>query len=167
MENKSNKGNLIALVVLLVAFSFSIGYLSAYVLNLDLGGFEKPFSTNSTQVEAPHDFVKENKILVYSDKVVIMLDHPTISEYAPTGSMRPLFDYGANGVRIKPTSVSDIHVGDIVTYQSGEDLIVHRVIEIGSDNEGAYFVTKGDNNSSADGKIRYPDIKYITVAIIY
>jgi hypothetical protein len=58
-------------------------------------------------------------------------------------------------------------VGDIVSYRKGESLIVHRVIEKGVDEEGIYFVVKGDNNSISDGKIRFEEIEYITVGVIW
>jgi hypothetical protein len=44
---------------------------------------------------------------------------------------------------------------------------VHRVIDKGIDEKGVYFVTKGDNNSVVDGKVRFKDIEYVTIAIIW
>ena len=41
------------------------------------------------------------------------------------------------------------------------------VIEKGIDEDGIYFITKGDNNSITDGKIRFEDIEYITVGVIW
>jgi signal peptidase I len=81
--------------------------------------------------------------------------------------MIPLFDKGANGIRIVPRNEEDIKVGDIITYESDNGLIVHRVIEIGHDDEGPYFVPKGDNNWFSDGKVRFEQIKYVTVAVVY
>lgn len=46
-------------------------------------------------------------------------------------------------------------VGDIVVYQSGKDLIVHRIIEI----NGSEIITKGDANESADIPISISAIK--------
>ena len=71
------------------------------------------------------------------------------------------------GIRIKPISVDDIKVGDIISYRSFENLIVHRVTAKGVDSKGIYFITKGDNSKFSDGKIRYEDIEYITIGILY
>ncbi len=47
-------------------------------------------------------------------------------------------------------------------------LIVHRIVEIGNDDEGRYYILKGDNNRFADpGKIRYPQIRYVLIAVVY
>ena len=93
-----------------------------------------------------------------------------MSSYAPTGSMLPIINHTANGIEIPVTSVDQIHVGDIIAFQlekNSNELIVHRVIEIGYDNEGWYCITKGDNNAVDDGKIREWQIKFKTIAIIY
>ncbi len=46
-------------------------------------------------------------------------------------------------------------------------LIIHRVVEIGEDEQGTYFITKGDNNFFSDGKVRFGQIKYVTIGVIY
>jgi signal peptidase I len=81
--------------------------------------------------------------------------------------MLPVFDTGANGIRIQPHSSDEIKLGDIVSYERNGELIVHRVIEIGTDSQGLYFITKGDNSAFSDGKIRFSEIKYITIGILY
>ena len=157
--------------ILKICIIFLIGFLSANLLSFYLVyGVENPFSNGfnfTPQNIAPKDIIKENQIEIYEDKVVINIRGASMSHYAPTGSMKPTFDENANGIRIVPTSEEDIQVGDIITYKSGEDLIVHRVIEIGKDTKGTYFIPKGDNNSINDGKIRFNDIKYLTVAMIW
>ena len=153
---------------------FLIGFLSANVAGLfliygseiptSLSNFSLSFNSNNS---APFDFVKENQIQVYDDKIVIDIKGASISSYAPTGSMLPVLDKGSNGIRIVPESEAEIHIGDIITFNQDNMLIVHRVIEIGSDSEGTYFITKGDNSPINDGKIRCKDIKYITIGIIW
>ena len=81
--------------------------------------------------------------------------------------MKPTLDEHSNGIRIVPKSENEIHIGDIITFEEDGDLIVHRVIDIGEDSNGKYFITKGDNNPVADGKIRFKDIKYITIGVIW
>ena len=152
---------------------FLFGFLSANVIGLYLiYGSEIPFSFNNFSLgiknnSAPFDFVKENQIQVFEDKIVINIDKASISRYAPTGSMLPVLDEGSNGIRIVPKSEAEIHIGDIITFKQDNMLIVHRVIEIGSDNEGKYFITKGDNSPINDGKIRFKDIEYITIGVIW
>lgn len=150
---------------------FLFGFLSANLLSYYIvNGLENPFSNNFSFIDknnAPEDFVKENQIQIYDDKVVINVKGASLSRYAATGSMKPILDENSNGIRIVPKSEDEINIGDIVTYQSGDSLIVHRVVEKGADSEGIYFIPKGDNNTVSDGKIRFKDIKYVTIAIIW
>jgi hypothetical protein len=84
--------------------------------------------------------------------------------------MDPVLDASANGIEIIPESEADIHVGDIVSYQSSsvEGTVIHRVVELGNDEEGWYAIMKGDNNQFADpGKVRFDQIKRVLVAVIY
>ncbi|MDD5192667.1 MAG: signal peptidase I [Candidatus Nanoarchaeia archaeon] len=156
-----------------VSIIFLLGFLSANIAGLFLiYGSEIPFSfTNfsfsSGNNSAPFDFVKENQIQIYDDKIIINVENASISRYAATGSMLPVLDEGSNGIRIVPKSEADIHIGDIITFKQDNMLIVHRVVNIGTDSEGTYFTTKGDNNSINDGKIRFKDIKFITIGIIW
>ena len=165
MEQKSS-GLIKALTISLVFF---IGFFTAYLISsLYNSNLEMPFSlSSSTSTPAPHDFVKESNILVYPDRIVIELDNASISSYASSGSMLPLFDKGANGIRIKPKSADEINVGDIVSYTRNNELIVHRIIEKGTDENGTYFIPKGDANKLADEKIRFSDIEYITIGVLY
>jgi len=81
--------------------------------------------------------------------------------------MKPLLDKGANGIRITPKNENEINVGDIVSYKFKDILVVHRVVEKGTDDKGIYFITQGDNNILSDGKIRFDDIEYVTIGIIW
>jgi signal peptidase I len=152
----------------LVLSIFSLGFISAYLVVLLENNVETPFSfSKSEQDITPSNVINEKDIKVYNDRVVIYIDGAKISRYAPTGSMRPTFDEYSNGIKITPESENDINVGDIITYRDGEDLIVHRVVEKGEDQEGTYFITKGDNNAIVDGKIRFSMIDSKTIAILY
>ena len=155
------------------SFVFLIGILLGTVLNFCLTyGMENPFLnglgvTNNMSSNGPFDFVKENQIEIYPDRIVIKVENASVSRYAPSGSMIPVLNDKSNGIRIKPKSESEIHIGDIITFERDGLLIVHRVIEKGSDEKGNYFITKGDNNGVSDGKVRFSDIKYITIGIIW
>jgi hypothetical protein len=156
--------------VLKICIIFLFGFLSANLISYYIvNGFETPFSTGfgTNENTAPQDFIKENQIQIYDDKVVINVKGASLSRYAATGSMKPTFDENANGIRIVPKSEDEINVGDIITYQLENSLIVHRVVEKGTDKEGVYFITRGDNNTINDSKIRFSDIKYETIAMVW
>jgi len=158
-------------IALFLILAFFIGFLSCYfILNLNDFKIEKPLNINgfaSNNPESPSDWIKREQITLYEDKIVIKLKNAGLSDYAPTGSMRPILDENATGIKIKPESEEQINIGDIVTFQSGEDLIVHRIIKKGKDENGTYFITKGDNNDFSDEKIRFSDIRYVTIGIIW
>ena len=152
---------------------FIVGFISCFLViySISSSGIEKPltgslFSSSASSLNAPGDWVKLDQIQVNDDSIVIRVPNASLSSYAATGSMKPALDSSSNGIRIIPNSPEQINVGDIVTY--GSENIVHRVIEKGTDSQGAWFLTKGDNNNVDDGeKIRFSDIKYVTIGILY
>jgi len=158
------KSTAIKLAVILVIFVAGFSTAS-FVKNTDI---EIPKgAVHYNRIDSPADRISKSEIEVYNDRIVIWVDNATLSEYADTGSMAPLIDKGANGIRIVPKSEDDIKLGDIITFESEYGMIVHRVIEIGEDKQGKYFITKGDNNFFSDGKIRFNQIRYVTVAVLY
>jgi len=128
---------------------------------------EKPFRLFSENISKPGDDIKEEDIIITDDEIILKIKDCSISRYADTGSMLPVLDENSNGIRIPVYSEKDINLGDIVTFKTKEGLIVHRVIEIGEDSEGWYIMTKGDNNSISDGKIRFNQIKYKTIGVLW
>lgn len=152
---------------------FLLGFFSCalFVFSISSSNLEIPFGTGlivSNYIEkAPSNWLGEEDILILDDKIVLKLKGATLSSYTDSGSMSPTLDENANGIRIVPKSEEDIKVGDIISYRFAGMLIVHRVIEKAIDEDGVYFVVKGDNNLIGDGKIRFKDIEYVTVAIIY
>ena len=73
-----------------------------------------------------------------------------------TGSMTPNLNIGDIAIlqKIKPT---DVKVNDIIEFKTEKKMIVHRVIEIQIKQDGLYFITKGDNNTSNDKDPVYQD----------
>lgn len=138
-------------VVLLFAYSFGI---TGFVV---FGGSEF----------APHDFVGDNQINLKNNSFEVFLSNYTLVRFEDTGSMLPLLGENSTGVGIRPISEEDIHVGDVVFFKQDDLIVVHRVIEIGADDGGNYFVTKGDRNSAKDEKIRFEDVEGVLVGIIY
>lgn len=156
------------LQILAYIIVFLIGFLSCMLIsfsNVEMPlGFRLGFNSN---LEAPGDWIKESQIHVYKNALVIDLDEASISRYAPTGSMKPVLDEDSTGIRIVPKSEQDIKVGDIVSFEQDGQLIIHRVVEIGQDEQGTYFITKGDSNNVTDGKVRFSQIKYVTIGILW
>jgi len=119
---------------------------------------------------SPYDWITQDQIKVYNDRVILQINDPEWASFTNTNSMDPLIDETSHAIEIVPKSETDIHVGDVVSYESefADGIIIHRVIEIKEDEQGIYFVFKGDNISQPDpGKVRFSQIKRVLVAIIY
>ena len=118
----------------------------------------------------PADRVAEDQIKVYNDKISIEVHDPEWATFIDTNSMDPLLDVGVNALQIKSKDAAEIQVGDVVSYRSSyaEGIIIHRVIRKGTDDEGTYFIVKGDNNSAEDpGRIRFSQIERVLIGVIY
>ena len=121
-------------------------------------------------ISSPADHIEESAIEVYSDKVILNIANPQWARFTDTNSMDPVLDQGSNAIEIIPQSPDAIHVGDIISYENAISggTIIHRVSEIGYDDNGWFAVTKGDNNPTADPmKVRFDDIQRLVVAIVY
>lgn len=119
---------------------------------------------------SPSDWIKEDQIHVYPDRIVIDLSSAEWSTFTDTNSMDPVIDKGANAIEVVPKSPDQIGVGDIIAYDTdlSENTIIHRVVEIGFDSEGWYAKVKGDNLSQEDPeKVRFSQVKRVVVAVIY
>lgn len=159
------------LIAMLMAV-FSLGFFSAsFATEIT----KYPFSWDITkgvasELVSPRDHVKEDQIHVYNDKIVLDIPSAIWSQFADTNSMDPLLDAGSNGIEIKPQLPEDISVGDVISYKSNEidGIIIHRVIEISEDENGTYFIVKGDNNPVQDPeKVRFDQVQGILVGVIY
>lgn len=119
---------------------------------------------------APGDHIREDQIHVYDDRVVLDVEDTIWTKFEGTGSMEPFFDTGAHALQYRPKTVDDISAGDIVSYFRPGEMrpVIHRVVYVGEDAEGVYFITKGDNNVASDpGKVRFEQIYSVVFAIIY
>lgn len=118
---------------------------------------------------SPGDWVKESQIEMRPDGVLIKVNNPQWAILADTNSMDPVFDSESHLIQMIPQSAADIRVGDIVSYASPMGFsIVHRVIEIGNDEEGWYAILKGDNNPTPDPwKVRFDTVRRVTVMVVY
>lgn len=151
---------------------FLFGFISSTLINFFpfYSNLEFPLENvgfRSNEQKAPNERITEENIIVLEDKIILRIANASISRYSNSGSMIPVLDKGTNGIRIKPTTPDEINKGDIISFRRNNRLIVHRVIEKSFDEKGVYFITAGDNNFYNDGKIRFEDIEYITVGILY
>lgn len=116
----------------------------------------------------PFDHIKKEDIIVTQNRVIIKNNELAWAEYTDSGSMEPILSSSANGIEIRPETTSDLHVGDIISYQHDDKIIIHRIVKMGIDDDGWYVVTKGDNLLTEDPiKVRFENIQGLLVGIIY
>lgn len=170
-------------IIALVMAAFCVGLGAGMLFNSASAGMQSPApeavvqAANGAQTsritatlerDSPFDRIKEDQILVYPDRVVIDLKNAEWSTFTDTNSMDPVLDAGTNAIQIVPKSPADIHIGDIASYETEYGIIIHRVVDIGYDENGWYAVFKGDNNALPDpAKVRFEQIKRVVVALIY
>lgn len=109
--------------------------------------------------------VNERDIHVYDDHYCVDVGREIkYATYADTESMEPVFGYLNHGIEIIPTSITEIHVGDIISYRNNDEIIVHRVTDINGD----CLVVKGDNNAMTDnGCVPFNKVSGVLISIIY
>jgi len=159
-----------SIIAILMIMAFAIGYLVAnpFVLSAPTEAIVANLDGKAIERISPQDHVKENQILVTSEKITLDIKDASWSTFTDTNSMDPVLDKGANGIEIAPKSIDDVKVGDIITYRSKYGLIIHRVVKTGFDESGWYALVKGDNNPVNDpDKVRFDQIHGVLVAIIY
>lgn len=157
-----NKKNKVLFISLLVIFFILGWFLNSLQLNIHE---EKPFFGDEERF-SPYNRIEEKHLQLFSDKLIINFPKIELAYYTNTNSMDPLIDEHATGLEIIPESEEEIHIGDVVAYQSSNDLIVHRVVAIGEDELGWYAMLKGDNSKSLE-KVRFEQIKYVLIGVLY
>lgn len=170
MKHPQNIGKFLAVLFIVV---FGFGWITNDVVSLIEANFseDKPldFGTNPER-SSPSDWIKKEDIHVYDDRIIIDLNDGQWAVFTDTNSMDPVLDEDSNGIEIIPESPDQIQVGDIVSYKSkySAGTIIHRVIEKDVDEEGVYFIMKGDNNKDADpGKVRFEQIQRVLIGVLY
>ena len=130
---------------------------------------EQTSSLLSNNRASPADRLKDVDVQLGDESVMLNLGtKPRWSRFTATHSMDPVLDKDSNAIEISPRNPYDIHVGDIISYQTEDGIIIHRVIRIGKDGLGMYYVTKGDNNPIRDlDKVRFNQITGVVVAVVY
>ena len=116
------------------------------------------------------DRIQQGDILNTKDQLVIS-GHYYLAEYENTDSMLPILDKGSMGIQILVDDNTNLVLGDIVSYRPKKDtsqIIVHRIIGVGIDNQGVYYILKGDNNKSPDPeRVRRDQIQRVLVGVLW
>lgn len=114
----------------------------------------------------PSDYISGKDIRLYADKLVI--DKPGLA-YAPvedTKSMEPFLSYNSHVIEAEP-NIDELQAGDIISFSKQGKIIVHAIVETGTDAQGWYAMTKGHNNDFADNwKVRVSEIKGVVVGVL-
>ncbi|MBS3146524.1 hypothetical protein J4471_02395 [Candidatus Woesearchaeota archaeon] len=130
--------------------------------------FNSLFSVNYEKV-SPSDSISEKDIEIFPNKVIINIENSRLSSFEDTNSMDPLFDINHNGLEVK-AECSQLSLGDIISYKANwiDGIVIHRIIDIKEDKQGAYFLTKGDNSNRIDPqKIRCNEIQNKLIGVLY
>ena len=117
---------------------------------------------------APQNRISDNQITIENNRVIINIPNAQTATFSNTNSMLPLLSNTARAIQIIPESTNDLNLGDVISYDFNGRTVIHRIVEIGFDENGWYAITKGDNNIQADpDKVRFNQIRRVLVAIIY
>src|SRR3989344_5894806 len=125
---------------------------------------------NGKEKPSPQNRIQEKDIRIFNNEVIIKIDNAEWREFIDSNSMDPFIDEGSATIEIKPKNPEEIKIGDIISYNIDGIgyVLVHRVVEIGNDEEGIYFITKGDNYYKNDPhKVRFSQVEGIVVAVLY
>ncbi len=121
-------------------------------------------------IPSPQNHIEQEQIRVFQDRVIINIENIKWAAFEDTKSMLPYINKDSHALQIEPKCPEEISIGDIVSYKSeyADGIIIHRVVHKDIDEQGPYFILRGDNNPSNDpGKIRCDQIQRRLVAIIY
>lgn len=146
--------------------------LALLLLGVFIGSFIQPEAELAfggiDEIASPKDRVSESQIIVNDDKVTLDIANAQWARFKDTNSMDPFIDEGANAIQIVPESYEDLQVGDVISYELGSNTIIHRIVGLGTDEQGWYAVVKGDNNPGNDAeKVRWSQVRKVLVGVIY
>lgn len=128
------------------------------------------YKSDATEVLSPSDWITSEQVRVTPDRVIIEIPFARAGSIIDTNSEAPLINGNTTTIEIRPPSAEAINLGDIIVYYStvSKELIVHRVVAQGNDDDGWFVIAKGDNNFEPDPeKIRFDQVKSVVVGIIY
>ena len=156
--------------LMIFAMVFGLGWYSCLAYSQINFNKEFPFVEFSNDTISPADHITRDGIVVTPDYVLIYIKDAFIASYADTNSMDPTLDAESNGIEIMPSTPYEVEVGDVISYEADwtDGIVVHRVVSIDEDEQGIYYLAKGDNSPRIDSqKIRFDQIKGYLVGVVY
>lgn len=117
---------------------------------------------------SPSNTIDKSQILVYQNYTTINYSNLVWFTVTPSKSMLPFIDTGNYVLGINTTNAT-LNIGDVITYKNDKgDYIIHRIIDIKEDEDGIYYVLKGDNNVFTDPThVRLNQTRYKIVGVVY
>lgn len=160
---KPNKPILLSVIIIFAIFIiFLISFVAGKSNNEDIPS--KCYSNLK-----PKPFLSNGKGLIIENhlenlvKIEIFDREFRTTQSLNTGSMRPTISDIADLIEIIPLE-EDLGVGDIIVFDCNDKSIRHRIIKI----ENGIYTTKGDNNNVEDDcLVKFENINYKVVGIIY
>lgn len=150
------------ILFIIIIISLSLGVLS--LRNTQIPGS----ILGGTELSSPGDWIKEEQIKVYPQRVILEVQGASWASFTDTNSMDPFIDETSNAIEIKPRHPDEVKVGDVISYNTPYGVFIHRVIEKGNDDKGHYYIVKGDNNRFRDPfKVRFDEVQGVVVAVVY
>lgn len=130
---------------------------------------------NASERPSPRDIVKPHQIFWNPDEQSVTIHSISgkvwITGVADTNSMDGLLDYGHTVILIQEFNRNELEVGDIVVFRpttSHSHSTIHRIVEIGEDEKGRWYRTRGDNCATKDPyKLRNCHLQWLCIGIIY
>jgi signal peptidase I len=119
---------------------------------------------------SPFSKIDREDIKVFPDRVIIYVNKAFPVYFSDSRSMYPFINENVFALEIVPEKTDDMKVGDIIGFESEtfNTTVIHRIIETGTDENGWYAVTKGDDNPATDpAKVRFEDVKGVLIGLIY
>jgi len=157
-QNQAQKTQVDELETELANHRLLIDYLSNK-LNMSLSVETNPFKR-----------ISKEDVKVYNDRVIIYINNAFPASFTESKSMYPFINEDVYALEEKPANSTELKVGDVIGFKSQtfNTSIIHRIIEIGNDENGWYVITKGDNNPAQDpDKVRFEDVEGVLVGLIY
>ena len=154
-----------------IAFAVVLIFLG-YIVGNFVEGENTRLAANYHLLDTSPLFVKDRvtsrDFAVFNDKLVLNKQGLKYGKIENTHSMEPLLTKNSNSIEMD-VDAKDLVVGDVISYKNSDGRnIIHRIVEIGSDREGWFAITKGDNNGVADSeKVRADSLIGVLVGILY
>ena len=178
LTSSINMGDSMALrIVLTVILAFAAGWmyhdsqLFGLPTQVERAQESVPIFSQPMDIPSPSAAIDAQDIRVLGDRVELRVANVIPAVFTDTNSMDPVIDAGTTALELTITSPNQVQVGDIVSYETTlapGTFIIHRVVEKGTDENGLYFVLKGDNNPTTDPeKVRFDQLRRKVIGILY